>query len=96
MDWFLPWPRDALLSVAHKYVSEFKIITNQVLHLLFYNINYYTKIIIFQSIKNTLDQMMAKTHDTIEAVAQQYFHKFRRHIYITPKSYLSFIHRYLF
>ncbi len=38
--------------------------------------------------------MMARVHDTIESVAQQYFHKFRRHIYITPKSYLSFINSF--
>lgn len=37
---------------------------------------------------------MARVHDTIESVAQQYFHKFRRHIYITPKSYLSFINSF--
>lgn len=37
---------------------------------------------------------MARTHTTIEGVAGQYFHKFRRHVYITPKSYLSFINSF--
>ncbi len=38
--------------------------------------------------------MMGNVHAKVTAACQEYFEKFRRHVYVTPKSYLSFIAGY--
>ena len=38
--------------------------------------------------------MMGHVHVFVTAACQEYFEKFRRHVYVTPKSYLSFIAAY--
>lgn len=37
---------------------------------------------------------MGKVHDLVTEVCDIYFQKMRRHVYVTPKSYLSFIDLY--
>lgn len=41
--------------------------------------------------KDALKLMMGHVHVFVTAACQEYFEKFRRHVYVTPKSYLSFI-----
>lgn len=37
---------------------------------------------------------MGKCHDLVTEVCEIYFQRMRRHVYVTPKSYLSFIELY--
>lgn len=75
IDWFLPWPEDALVAVSHKFLDEFKMDTKT-------------------SIKQELEKHMGKCHDLVTEVCEIYFQRMRRYVYVTPKSYLSFIDLY--
>jgi dynein heavy chain, axonemal len=44
--------------------------------------------------KDALKLMMGHVHVYVTAACAEYFEKFRRHVYVTPKSYLSFIQGY--
>jgi len=37
---------------------------------------------------------MGKCHDLVTDVCEMYFQRMRKHVYVTPKSYLSFIDLY--
>jgi len=41
-----------------------------------------------------LEKHMGKCHDLVTEVCEIYFQRMRRHVYVTPKSYLSFIDLY--
>jgi dynein heavy chain len=77
IDWFLPWPEEALISVSHSFLSEFPVDVG--------NDN---------KIKTELENHMGKVHDMVTGVCSLYFERMRRHVYVTPKSYLSFIDLY--
>eukprot|EP00698_Gefionella_okellyi_P008566 TRINITY_DN2129_c0_g2_i1.p1 TRINITY_DN2129_c0_g2~~TRINITY_DN2129_c0_g2_i1.p1 ORF type:complete len:4490 (+),score=1324.74 TRINITY_DN2129_c0_g2_i1:457-13926(+) len=72
IDWFPPWPREALYDVADKYLGDFDIVCEP-------------------AVKKLLVEHMCHVHTDIGAVTQEYFQRFRRNVYVTPKSYLSFI-----
>jgi len=75
IDWFLPWPEDALVDVSTKFLSEFEIdCTNEV--------------------KLELMQHMGRVHKIVDNMTKEYFQQMRRYVYVTPKSYLSFISAY--
>lgn len=44
--------------------------------------------------RSQLKLMMGHVHVYVTAACKEYFEKFRRHVYVTPKSYLSFIQGY--
>ena len=75
IDWFLPWPEEALISVSKKFVSDFEIDTTP-------------------EIKDQLTTHMGKVHKMVDQVCGVYFQQMRRYVYVTPKSYLSFIQAY--
>mmetsp|Transcript_34956 Transcript_34956/g.25438 ORF Transcript_34956/g.25438 Transcript_34956/m.25438 type:complete len:963 (+) Transcript_34956:351-3239(+) len=45
-------------------------------------------------VKTELEKHMGRVHDLVHQVTLEYFQKLRRHVYVTPKSYLSFIDMY--
>lgn len=45
-------------------------------------------------VKSQLVKLMASSHKAVERAAGDYLHKYRRFVYVTPKSYLSFIQSY--
>jgi len=45
-------------------------------------------------ILGNLERHMGKCHDLVTEVCDVYFQRMRRHVYVTPKSYLSFIELY--
>jgi len=47
-----------------------------------------------KEIKANLESHMGKVHDLVNEVCEIYFQRMRRHVYVTPKSYLSFIDQY--
>jgi len=75
IDWFLPWPEDALTSVSSKFIDEFKMACPP-------------------EAKDALKLAMGHVHVFVTAACKEYFEKFRRNVYVTPKSYLSFIQGY--
>ena len=78
IDWFLPWPEEAFVSVSHSFISkEF--------------IDYGKD----DKIKSELEVHMSRVHEMVTDVCKVYFERIRRHVYVTPKSYLSFIDLYL-
>lgn len=95
IDWFLPWPEQALISVSGKYL---------IIKLQYKNYNIKIKLkgkfidefemACSEEIKEKLQLMMGHVHVFVTNACQEYFDKFRRHVYVTPKSYLSFIQGY--
>ena len=75
IDWFLPWPEEALVSVSQKFLNSFQIECNK-------------------ETKSQLEKHMGKVHDIVTEVCNEYFQRMRRYVYVTPKSYLSFIDQY--
>lgn len=45
-------------------------------------------------VKESLKVLMGVTHTSITAACQEYYSCYRRHVYVTPKSYLSFLEVY--
>jgi len=75
IDWFLPWPEEALISVSDKFLKDFKIENTK-------------------TVKEALIIHMGKVHQLVNEVCGIYYQQMRRHVYVTPKSYLSFIAMY--
>lgn len=75
IDWFLPWPEEALISVSDKFLNDFKIDNSK-------------------AVKSELIVHMGKVHNMVTTVCELYFQQMRRHVYVTPKSYLAFIAMY--
>ena len=75
IDWFLPWPEEALVSVSQKFLNSFNIECSK-------------------ETKSQLEKHMGKVHDLVTEVCGDYFQRMRRYVYVTPKSYLSFIDQY--
>jgi dynein heavy chain len=75
IDWFLPWPEDALVAVSNKFLNDFKMDCTK-------------------EIKTALQSHMGKVHDLVTEVCEVYYQRMRRHVYVTPKSYLAFIDLY--
>jgi len=79
IDWFLQWPKQALLDVSKKFVSDdasFQVIVEK------------------PETKLALVQHIAFVHDEVQRSCAEYFERFRRNVYVTPKSYLAFINGY--
>jgi dynein heavy chain len=47
-----------------------------------------------KEIKGELERHIGKCHDLVTEVCEVYFQRMRRYVYVTPKSYLSFIELY--
>jgi dynein heavy chain len=47
-----------------------------------------------QAVKDALIVHMGKVHNLVTEVCGIYFQQMRRYVYVTPKSYLSFINMY--
>ena len=70
IDWFLPWPQEALSAVANNFIA---------------NDN--------EEAEN-LSKWMALVHLRVNECCDEYFNKMRRSVFVTPKSYISFIKSY--
>ena len=79
IDWFLRWPVDALMSVSRKFIDQDKNFVVEARE---------------ESEKKALIKYIGRVHDIIVNCCDEYFAQYRRHVYVTPKSYLSFINMY--
>ena len=75
IDWFLPWPQDALVAVSSKFIGDFEMACSD-------------------ANKQSLQLHMGSVHVAVTKACREYFERFRRNVYVTPKSYLSFIDGY--
>ena len=75
INWFLPWPEEALVSVCSSFLSDFDIDSTA-------------------EVKGNLEKHMGNVHSMVTTMCDKYFQKRRRQVYVTPKSYLSFIEAY--
>ncbi|PFH32513.1 putative dynein gamma chain, flagellar outer arm [Besnoitia besnoiti] len=75
IDWFLPWPEDALVAVSSRFLKDFEIDASP-------------------EKKKLLYFVMGRIHTDVGRMCEEYFLRMRRHVYVTPKSYLSFIGLY--
>ena len=74
INWFFPWPAQALLDVSSRTIRAFRMSDDK--H------------------KDGLRDLMAAVHQTMAERSDDYFARYRRRVYSTPKSYLSFISSY--
>ena len=74
IDWFLPWPEQALIRVAGAQTGSLEMYS--------------------QATKQPLVEFMAATHMGVVEVCAEYIAQFRRYVYVTPKTYLTFIKLY--
>jgi dynein heavy chain len=75
IDWFLPWPKEALIDVSKRSLGNFEIEATA-------------------DVKVAIIEHMGEVHKLCEKATEDFFEKFRRNVYVTPKSYLSFIAMY--
>ena len=75
INWFLPWPKEALISVSSSFIEDFSIYSSP-------------------EVKVNLTSHMGRVHNMVNDVCSIYYNKMRRYVYVTPKSYLSFISSY--
>jgi len=76
IDWFLPWPEEALSDVATAYIGNFKELKGDA------------------DVRQKVIKHMAYVHSQMASSCEQYFERYRRNVYVTPKSYLGFIEEY--
>ncbi|XP_068603948.1 LOW QUALITY PROTEIN: dynein axonemal heavy chain 5 [Brachionichthys hirsutus] len=76
IDWFQPWPRDALVAVSHHFLSQ------------------YQDLRCHQDVKQSVVVTMGTFQDLVAEKCGEYFERFRRQTFVTPKSFLSFIDSY--
>lgn len=76
IDWFLPWPEEALISVAESFIKSFKSLETTA------------------EVKVELFKHMGNVHLMVSNVCDLYFMKMRRQVFVTPKSFLSYLNSY--
>ncbi|CCW70907.1 unnamed protein product [Phytomonas sp. Hart1] len=72
INWFFPWPKQALLDVSSRTIKNFNAATDP-------------------KTKTALVELMAEIHTLMLERSEEYLLRYRRSVYSTPKSYLSFI-----
>jgi len=76
IDWFLPWPEQALSDVATALIGSFDRLKGE------------------SDVKAKLIKHMAFVHAEMSGAVGEYFERYRRNVYVTPKSFLGFIDEY--
>ncbi|RYE83177.1 MAG: hypothetical protein EOO65_04375, partial [Methanosarcinales archaeon] len=75
INWFLPWPEEALMAVSRGLLSDYSVEAEP-------------------ATKQQLMLHMGAAHSIVVHVCEEYFSSNRRHVYQTPKSFLSFLANY--
>ena len=82
IDWFLPWPAEALSEGDH--LGTFEIADSSDADSRFDG----------EATKAQLVDHMAHAHQIVSAETAAYFERYRRNVYVTPRSYLAFVTSY--
>lgn len=103
MDWFQRWPRDALVAVSHHFLSQYQelrceddvkqsvVVTMGIFQVAFFFFRFFFHV--FNHIHHS-NLMSSCLQDLVAEKCGEYFERFRRQTFVTPKSYLSFIDSY--
>eukprot|EP00937_MAST-01D_sp_MAST-1D-sp2_P000194 g194.t1 len=75
IDWFLPWPSEALVSVSRGYLESHEMECST-------------------ATKDNLILHTGRVHELVVKTCEEYQAKCGKHIFQTPKSYLSFLELY--
>eukprot|EP01041_Mallomonas_annulata_P002980 gene2980-5847_t len=75
IDWFLPWPKEALIAVSEDFISSISLSCTA-------------------ETRKQLVIHMGMVHKIVTESCEEYFQKTRRHVYQTPKSFMSFLNDY--
>ncbi|EER20102.1 axonemal dynein gamma heavy chain, putative, partial [Perkinsus marinus ATCC 50983] len=75
INWFLPWPEEALVAVSSTFLRSYEVDTPP-------------------DRKEALYQLLGSYQNLVGQVCDLYFQSMRRHVYVTPKSYLCLIDFY--
>merc|ERR1719160_1459448 len=75
INWFLPWPEEALIAVSSTFLETYDIDAPQ-------------------EKKNKLYELMGSFQAKVGDVCGVYLGRMRKHVYVTPKTYLCFIDAY--
>jgi len=75
IDWFLAWPKEALVAVSKGFIREMTMDCTT-------------------AVRDELIIHMGMVHKMVTDACGEYFQKMRRHVYQTPKSFLSFLGDY--
>lgn len=75
IDWFLPWPEEALVAVSASFLGNFKIDTTA-------------------DNRQRLYELMGSFQKTVRDMCALYLSRMRKHVYVTPRSFLCFIEYY--
>jgi len=100
INWFLPWPEDALEEVASNYLNVFHPEPHG-MYLREAQLPDPTpdeppEMSNSQLVRNSLIQFMGTAHGLIIQSCADYEHKMRRNVYQTPKSFLSFLDVFMY
>jgi dynein heavy chain len=95
IDWFLPWPEEALVSVARGFLAEFPIELGGPPP----GAEHTAAAVAAAAeagaaVKEHLMAHMGAVHSMVVDTCEEYFAASRRHVYQTPKSFLSFLRDY--
>lgn len=75
IDWFLKWPADALQLVASRLVTN----------------NSDFRLECDVALKRSLEVHMSSVHEIMSAACTEYTRQFRRGVFVTPKSFISYL-----
>jgi len=75
IDWFLPWPEEALVAVSANFLGNFRIDTTD-------------------ENRQRLYELMGSFQKTVRDMCALYLSRMRKHVYVTPRSFLCFIEYY--
>jgi len=75
IDWFMPWPEDALVAVSANFLGDFHIDTTD-------------------EHRQCLYHIMGSFQKTVRNMCSTYLSRMRKHVYVTPRSYLCLIEYY--
>jgi len=92
IDWFLRWPEDALREVSSRFITEDK--TFKIAHADKVPEEVAGQPRVLAPTEKNIVQHIANVHNIVTEGCLEYFQNMRRQVYVTPKSYLSFISSY--
>merc|ERR1712224_797527 len=75
INWFMPWPENALVAVSNAFLSQYKVDTSA-------------------EDKNRLYALTGAFQSIVRDTTEVYFTRMRKHVYVTPKSFLCLIDFY--
>jgi dynein heavy chain len=78
IDWFLRWPEEALVAVSRNFLTD----------------DSSFQVEAEAHVEEAVVKHIANVHNLVVEACGEYFQRYRKRVFVTPKSYLSFIQAY--